>query len=232
MTEPPNNGSPPSGKRNAVLMERVEGETDDQTTARVLLDPCTRHAFTAMPFIGSNLSESCPLPGAMDFVDGLRSIADKAEAGDMAFVSRMLAMQAVALDTMFGEFTRRSSLNMGSYLDAAERYARLALKAQSNSRATLEALAKLHQPREQVVRHVHVNEGGQAIVADQVNHYAGGAGNAETVKQSHAAGALGECSPMPCPDSAGPGVPVPGGERPEAMPDARRHKPRRAEGEP
>ena len=127
-------------------------------------DPCTRHAFTSMPFIGSNLAESCPLPGAMDFVDGLRSIAGKAEAGDMTFVSRMLATQAVALDTIFGEFTRRSSLNMGSHLDAAERYARLALKAQANSRATLEALAKLHQPREQIVRHVHVNDGGQAIV--------------------------------------------------------------------
>lgn len=228
MTEPPKNGSQTSGKRNAILMERVEGETDDQTTARVLLDPCTRHAFTAMPFIGSNLADSCLLPGAMDFVDGLRSIANKAEAGDMAFVSRMLAMQAVALDTMFGEFTRRSSLNMGSHLDAAERYARLALKAQSNSRATLEALAKLHQPREQVVRHVHVYEGGQAIVADQVNHYAGGAGNAETDNQSHAVGTLGESAPMPCPDPTGRKVPVSSGERPTAVPDARRHKPRRA----
>lgn len=226
MTESRNSGSQPSGKRSAILMERVEGETDDQTTARVLLDPCTRHAFTAMPFIGSNLSESCPLPGAMDFVEGLRSIAGKAETGDMALVSRMLATQAVALDSIFGEFARRSSLNMGSHIDAAERYARLALKAQSNSRATLEALAKLHQPREQIVRHVHVNEGGQAIVADQVNHYARGAGNAETDKQSHAAEALGNCSPMPCPDPAGRRVPIPSGERPEAMPDARRHKPR------
>ena len=210
-------------------MERVEGETDDQTTARVLLDPCTRHAFTSMPFIGSNLAESCPLPGAMDFVDGLRSIAGKAEAGDMAFVSRMLATQAVALDTIFGEFTRRSALNIGSHLDATERYARLALKAQANSRATLEALAKLHQPREQIVRHVHVNEGGQAIVADQVNHYAGGAGNAESNKQSHAAGALGQGSPMPCPGPEGRETcQSSSGERPEAMPDARRHKSRRA----
>jgi hypothetical protein len=37
---------------------------------------------------------------------------------------------------------------MSEYLDAAERYGRLAMKAQGNCRATLEALAKLHQPRE------------------------------------------------------------------------------------
>lgn len=228
MAKSPKDSEPPSGKRTAIVMERTNGETDDQITARALLDPCTRHAFTAMPFIGANLSESCPLPGAMDFVDGLRSIAGKAEAGNMALVNRMLATQAVVLDAIFGEFARRSSLNMGSHVDAAERYARLALKAQANSRATLEALAKLHQPREQIVRHVHVNEGGQAIVADQVNHYAGGAGNAEADKQSHAAGALGECSTMPCPDPAGRRVPVPGGQGAEEMPHARRSKSRRA----
>lgn len=36
-------------------------------------------------------------------------------------------------------------------------------------RATLEALAKLDQPREQTVRHVHVdNRGGQAVIAETV----------------------------------------------------------------
>jgi hypothetical protein len=40
---------------------------------------------------------------------------------------------------------------------------RLVLRAQANCRATLEALAKLHQPREKVVQHIQVNEGGQAI---------------------------------------------------------------------
>ncbi|OYU35259.1 MAG: hypothetical protein CFE35_09710 [Novosphingobium sp. PASSN1] len=43
------------------------------------------------------------------------------------------------------------------------RYMRLALKAQAACRSTLEALARLHQPREQTVKHVHVSEGGQAV---------------------------------------------------------------------
>lgn len=53
----------------------------------------------------------------------------------------------------------------------------MAMKAQSNARTTIEALTKLHQPREQTVRHVHVNQGGQAVVADQFHHHAGGQQN-------------------------------------------------------
>ena len=117
---------------------------------------------------------------------------------------------------------------MGQYLEAAERFARLALKAQSNSRATLEALTKLHQPREQTVRHVHVNDGGQAIVADQFHSHTGASENGKSVKQSDATGATGECAALPCPHPHGNGVPVASGERQTAMPDARRHEPGRA----
>jgi hypothetical protein len=68
-----------------------------------------------------------------------------------------------------------------------ESYGRLASKAQSNCWATLEALAKLHQPREQTIKHVHVNKSGQAVVADEIHHHTGGADYAETVKHPQAA---------------------------------------------
>lgn len=63
---------------------------------------------------------------------------------------------------------------MGQYPDAAERYMRLALKAQAACRSTLDALARLHQPREQTVKHVHVSDGGQAAVADHFHQNTGG----------------------------------------------------------
>ena len=143
-------------------------------------------------------------------------------AGDIAFASRMLAAQAVTLDTMFTELARRAALNMGEYLNAAEQYARLALKAQGNSRATLEALAKLHQPREQTVRHVHVNQGGQAIVAEQFHHHTGGGQNVESAKQSHTTGDAGTSPALLGQDTIGDIMPIPGGIRPAAMSDARR----------
>lgn len=119
------------------------------------------------------------------------------------------------------ELPRRAALNMGDHISAAERYGRLALKAQSNCRATIEALAKLHQPREQTVRHVHVNEGGQAVIADQFHHHTGGSENAEKTDQSFATGATSECAALPCPDPLGNGVPIASREREAAMQDAR-----------
>ena len=57
-------------------------------------------------------------------------------------------------------------------------------------------LARLHQPREQTVRHVHVSEGGQAVIADQFHHHGGSGENAKSVKQSHATGAADQSPPM------------------------------------
>lgn len=134
----------------------------------------------------------------------------------------MLATQAQTLDAIFTEMARRSAINMGDYIKASETYMRVALKAQANCRATLEALAKLHQPREQTVRHVHVYEGGQAVIADQFHHHRGANENGKIGKQSHATGAAGPDATLPTPDPLGNGVPIAGGEGQATMPDARR----------
>jgi hypothetical protein len=183
---------------------------------------------TASAFAGKVLGNNKDGPGLMDFVGHVQTAGGKAERGDLGVASRMLAARAITLDSMFTELARRAALNMGEYLDAADRYARLALKAQSNCRATLEALAKLHQPREQTVRHVHVNEGGQAIVANQFHHHVGAAENAKSVKQSPATAAAGASAALPSPDPLTGGVPIPSLEREASMQDARGHESGRA----
>lgn len=207
---------------NVLTVEQARDETGAQAIARTVLEPQLRHAISASSFAGKMFGESLKEPGIMDYLGHLRTLATKAESGDLAIASRLLAAQAITLDSMFTELARRSALNMGEHLDAAERYGRLALKAQANSRATLEALAKLHQPREQTVRHVHVNEGGQAVIADQFHHHAGAAENGESNKQSHATGTAGSSAALPCADAGGDRVPIPGGERQSALQDARR----------
>ena len=97
---------------------------------------------------------------------------------------------------------------------------RLALRAQSNYRTTVEALAKLHQPREQTVRHVHVNEGGQAVVADHFHNHTGVNVNAKSAVQSHATGKAGECNALSSQNAQGNGVPISSGEGAEAVQDA------------
>lgn len=69
------------------------------------------------------------------------------QAGDMQAPEAMLYGQAVALQTIFTSLSRRAALNVGEYMDATERYLRLALKAQAQCRATLETLAEMKNPR-------------------------------------------------------------------------------------
>ena len=209
---------------DALLVEQSSDETGAQAMARKVLDPGFRHAVTASSFGGKVLGSSIEHPGLMDYVEHVLKVGRKAEAGDLAIASRLLASQAITLDAMFTELARRAAINMGEYIGAAESYGRLALKAQSNCRATVEALAKLHQPREQTVRHVHVNEGGRAVIADQFHHHAGDAKNDKSVEQSDATGAAGASAALPSPDSFGNGVPITGSERQAAMQDARRHE--------
>lgn len=212
---------------NALTVEQTIEETGAQAMARKLLQPTLKNAAAASAFTDKMMGTDLEMPGIGDYADHIHAVTHEAAGGDIAMGSKILAAQAVTLDSMFAELARRAAMNMGEYINAAERYGRLALKAQSNCRTTLEALAKLHQPREQTVRHVHVNEGGQAVVADHFHNHTGAAENGKSVKQSDATGTASASAALPCPDASGNGVPISSGEGQAAMQDARRHESRR-----
>ena len=161
------------GGPNPLELVRRDGETHGRTLARTLLDPVSRHASLSSAY-ADQLFGGDVQPSITETANLLGDELVKAVGGDITMAIRILASQAISLDAMFTELARRSAANMGQHLDAMERYMRLALKAQSASRSTLETLARLHQPREQTVRHLHVNDGGQAVIADQFHHHAGG----------------------------------------------------------
>jgi len=215
--------TPTKPKPNQLEVEIGKDEDRTEQLARVKLNPKVRHAATT-GFFTAHLFSETEQPSIEANLKALRKAIEKVEEGDKAFASGMLAAQALTLDTMFAELARRASMNMGQHLEAGDRYTRLALKAQANCRATLEALGKLHQPREQTVKHVHVNEGGQAVVADQFHQHQGEGKNEKTGEQSHATGAAGESPAMLGQDAQGDGVPIPGGEGAEKVQDARRDK--------
>jgi len=216
-------------KRNdALKVPKKDDETEALAMARAIIEPDFRHAMTISQVLTAVLGDSEQAPGLSDFADVAKDIASAAEKGDLAFASRMLASQAVTLDTIFVEMARRMAINMREYLGATETFGRIAMKAQAQSRATLEALAKLHQPREQTVRHVHVNEGGQAVIADQFHNHTGGPENGKKSEQPHEQGA---CSPaLPSPDPLGHSLPVANLEGQEAVPVTRGAIDGRAEG--
>ncbi len=205
-----------------VQVDAKQGETETDTMARVMVGPYLRHGIVGTTISGKMVGTLPGEPKMDDFAKVIKRNANEALKGDLTIASEILTAQALTLDSIFTEMARRSAINMGDYIKASETYMRVALKAQANCRATLEALAKLHQPREQTVRHVHVNEGGQAVVADNFHHHTGGSENAKIGKQSHATGAACPDPALPGPDPFGNGVPIASSEREAAMQDARR----------
>jgi hypothetical protein len=75
----------------------------------------------------------------------------------------MLNAQAVALNSIFAEMSRRAALNMGQYPEATERYLRLAMKAQSQCRTTLETLAAIKNPPVVYAKQANIAHGPQQV---------------------------------------------------------------------
>lgn len=223
MTASKGKAKTPGGGR-PLMVKAEKGEGEAETMSRVMLAPFLRHGIVAHGIADKMIGKMPGEPQLDDYAHAIKARSEQTGSGDLALASQMLTAQALTLDSIFTEMARRSVLNMGDYLDASERYMRLALKAQANSRATIEALAKLHQPREQTVRHVHVNEGGQAVIADEFHNHTGAKENGLSAGQPHATGAsaTGEGPALPCPDPIGDAVPIASRERQGAMPDARR----------
>jgi hypothetical protein len=215
-------------QNNALKILAVDDDDVARATAAAILAPAFRHGVVAAQTHKAQYGKLDVAPGLADYAEGMSDVGKRAKAGDLAFASELLAAQALSLDGIFTEMARRMALNMGEYLGATETYARIAMKAQAQSRATLEALAKLHQPREQTVRHVHVNEGGQAVVADHFHHHHGGQENGQSSEQPDA-----QCPcrpPMLGTDESGNGVPITSDQGGEALQAARRERQRRTEG--
>lgn len=216
-------------QNNALKVEAADESDIARATAAAILAPAFRHGIAAAQTHTAQFGKLDVAPGLADYADGISAVSKRAKAGDLTFASELLAAQALSLDGIFTEMARRMALNMGEYLGATETYARIAMKAQAQSRATLEALAKLHQPREQTVRHVHVNEGGQAVVADHFHHHHGDQENGQSSEQPDAQCARGPA--MLGTDESGNGVPITSDQGDEALQDARGERQRCAEGQ-
>lgn len=120
----------------------LHGEGGDRGVARIRLHPVTNAAITARQF-------NQPLEG-MDYavvIGELSQHVADAKAGNMDRPEAILLSQAHTLDTIFNALAQRAGANVGTNRDSAETYLRMALKAQSQCRSTLEALAEIKAPK-------------------------------------------------------------------------------------
>lgn len=91
----------------------------------------------------------------------LRTQAQALQNADLRQVHATLLHQATSLQTLFVRLTEWGL--EGQSLTHLEAFLRLALRAQNQSRQTLETLGRLHQPPAVVARQVNVSHGPQQI---------------------------------------------------------------------
>lgn len=153
--------------RAATLEVPVDsGETMAGKSARLITEGVASNAFVSMMFCqhsgvsgGDELSE---------LVKSTRQTVEANAKGGTEQAEALLTSQAIALNSVFLEMSRRAAINMGSHLGAMETYMRLALKAQSQCRTTLESLAEIKNPRAVAfVKQANIAGGHQ-----QVNNHA------------------------------------------------------------
>src|ERR1017187_1007026 len=136
---------------------RPKEDKSSSNTVRLTSDSANRPRLIAQLAVTPSLQAASTIKrwssavGDLDIsglIEELRQQAATASSGDLKRQEAMLAIQAHTLDTIFNELARRSSANMvEGYGEAAERYMRLALKAQSQCRATIETLAEMKNPK-------------------------------------------------------------------------------------
>ena len=118
------------------------GVSEDRVLAEVVTDGIVPNASTAIAFMNTTQ----PGLSLNEMVNSLRDQGRQVNANDFSQQEQMLNAQSNALNAVFAEMCRRAALNMGEYMDATERYLRLAFKAQSQCRATVETLAVIKNP--------------------------------------------------------------------------------------
>jgi len=157
---------------NTLKLDKDPGQSDAAQIASMALGSVAANAMTARTFASGTF-------GKLDITEcaaTLKRRVDTTHRGDLQHAETTLTAQAATLDAIFNEMARRAAMNMGEYLDATERYMRLALKAQGQCRATLETLAAIKNPPVVFARQANIAHGPQ-----QVNN-----GNCESIARTHA----------------------------------------------
>lgn len=134
-------GKKSKAKKNpdALSVERQCSETDADAVSRASLMPSMQATITLYQY--NKVFGELSLDG---LTDALREQIAATKNNDLARGEAMLTAQAHTLDAIFNNFARRS-IN-AEYMKDMETYLKLALRAQSQCRATWEAISAIKNP--------------------------------------------------------------------------------------
>jgi hypothetical protein len=145
--------------KRELQVTHEEGKSKERRIADVALDPRVSGAAVVELYSKGTFGPS----EIQELYVALSDRARDVRENKLGSVDAMLTSQAAALNAIFVELARRSHANLGEYINAAERYMRLALKAQSQCRATLETLAAIKNPPIVYARQANIAAGHQQV---------------------------------------------------------------------
>lgn len=141
-----------------VLVSKKSKDEDELTAvARVAISPVMRAASTLKAY-ESDFDDV----ELADLVSVLEEQADASKSGNSERAEAMLTAQAHTLDAIFNTLARKA--NSAEFLSHLETYLKLALRAQSQCRATWEALSTIqHPPMANYVGQANITSGPQQV---------------------------------------------------------------------
>jgi len=142
---------------------QIVAGTTEQETFRNFANIATSPELAAHRVINA-LEAKTGIGEQMDvpmLIETLREQANAAQMGDLKQAEAMLMNQATALQSLFAALTERA---LGAeYMTNFETYLRMALRSQSQCRATLETLSAIKNPPVVYAKQANIAQGHQQV---------------------------------------------------------------------
>lgn len=135
--------TPVAQDKDVLQVTAKKGETAELAIAKKFTSPQMTAAGTLLALVPGLKQQ-----GVNAVIAAISGESQQVLNGEMGRAEEMLISQAHVLDTMFSVLTQRAVANMNAgHMNATDTYMRIALKAQSQCRTTLEALSDIKNPR-------------------------------------------------------------------------------------
>jgi len=149
---------PPASSPSPPVVTQDTTPSEPALTPAPMMTPAVNAAYTLAHWANEGQGDIDAL--IVSFALQGRALRD----GDLTDAERMLMAQASTLDVIFHQLSRRAAATVDRSLGTCDAYLRLALKAQSQCRATLEALSLVKNPQPvSIVRQANIAHGPQQV---------------------------------------------------------------------
>ena len=154
----------PKQKIEATTLTISVHPDEDQalTETKVCIGPVITNAYALQSFSKKSIGER-----SLDSIVAAMAESNKrVNANDLRDVEATLMSQAILLNTMFGEITRRTANRFNGetfQLEVVESYFKMAMKAQNQCRMTLETLANIKNPPLVYAKQANIANGLQQV---------------------------------------------------------------------